>query len=150
MGFQSLNRLWRYAKEYGDARIRNTGVSHTEYQICAFLHFHHDMSQDAVANALCLDKTTVAKALLTLEGKGYIRREQNPENRRKNILSITDEGRANIADVIDIYDLWTDAVCSCLSLEEKEAFEEYLVRMIEKARQLSEENKSAMQAEKVD
>ena len=140
MGFHSINRLWRYAKEYGHNRIRNAGVSDTEYQICAFVHFHHDMSQDAVASALCLDKTTVAKALLSLEGKGYIQREQNPENRRKNILSITDQGRTTIADVVDVYDLWTDAVYSCLTLEEQEAFEEYLVRMIEKARQLSDEN----------
>lgn len=138
MSFRSLNRLLRYAKEYGHSRIRNAGVSDTEYQICAFLHFHHDMSQDAVASALCLDKTTVSKALLSLERKGYIRRVQNPENRRKNILSITDQGRTTIANVVDVYDLWTDAVYSCLSLEEQGAFEEYLERMLEKARQLSD------------
>ncbi len=140
MGFHSLNRLWRYAKEYGHTRIRNAGVSDTEYQICAFLHFHYDMSQDAVASALCLDKTTVAKALLSLEIKGYIRREQNPENRRKNVLSITDEGRATITDVIDVYDVWTDEVCSCLSMEEQEAFNDYLGRMVEKAKQISDKN----------
>ena len=140
MGFHSLNRLWRYAKEYGHTRIRNAGVSDTEYQICAFLHFHYDMSQDAVASALCLDKTTVAKALLSLEIKGYIRREQNPENRRKNVLSITDEGRATITDVIDVYDVWTDEVCSCLSMEEQKAFNDYLGRMVEKAKQISDKN----------
>lgn len=139
MGFHSLNRLLRYAKEYGHTRIRNAGVSDTEHQICAFVHFHHDLSQDAVATALCLDKTTVAKALRSLEAKGYIRREQNPENRRKNILSITDAGRKNIADVADVYDVWADAVYACLSSEEQKAFDEYLVRMIGKARQLSDE-----------
>lgn len=140
MGFHSLNLLWRYAREYGHSRIRNVGISDTEHQICAFLHFHQDMSQDAVASALCLDKTTVAKALLSLEVKGYIRREQNPENRRKNVLSITDAGRATIADVIDVYDVWTDEVCSCLSREEQEAFKDYLGRMVQKAKQLSDAN----------
>ncbi|HMM31685.1 MAG TPA: MarR family transcriptional regulator [Clostridia bacterium] len=130
-----------YAKEYGHARIRNTGISLTEYRICAFLHFHCDMSQDAVAAALCLDKTTVAKALLSLEGKGYVRREQNPVNRRKNTLSITPEGRATIAEAIDVYDTWSDAVYSCLSLEEQTEFHDYLERMVEKAKQLADESK---------
>lgn len=134
MDFHNLNLLGKYAKEYGHSKIRHTGVSDTEHMICAFLYFHEDVSQDTIANALVLDKTTVAKALLSLEGKGYVSRMQNLDNRRKNVLSITESGKTAIADVITVYDDWLASVMSCLSEDEQDKFNEYCSRLLEAAK----------------
>ena len=85
MNFNHLNLLLRYAKEYGHSRIREIGVTDTEHLICAFIYGHSNSSQDDVAAALKLDKTTVARAINTLDLKGYIDRKPKPLNRRKNI-----------------------------------------------------------------
>lgn len=129
MNFYQLNMLYRAARNYGHARIRNAGVTDTEHQICTFLHFHEEISQDDVAGGLQLDKTTVARALASLESKGMIQRVPNPQNRRKNILSLTDAGRSGIADVIHVYDEWMERVCGCLSAQEQEAFDQMVQRM---------------------
>ena len=137
MDFNTISILFKYAMRYGHTKIREAGVSDTEYKICTFLYFHTDAYQDMIANSLMLDKTTVAKAILSLEERGLIKRIQNPDNRRKNILNITDSGKKTIADVVGIYDEWLENIGSCLSNEEKEQFHDYCVRLLEKAKELS-------------
>lgn len=134
MEYHVIGLLSKYAKEYGHAKIREAGVSDTEHRICAFLYFHSGVYQDMVANTLMLDKTTVAKALVSLEERGLIVRVQNPDNRRKNILNITEAGKETIADIVNIYDEWLENVESCLSEEEKEQFHTYCMRLLEKAK----------------
>ncbi len=138
MNFNSISLLSKYAKEYGHARIREAGVTDTEHKICTFLYFHNDVYQDMIANTLMLDKTTVAKALVSLEVRGLILRVQNPENRRKNLLSITEAGKATIADIVGIYDEWLSQISACLSFEEQLQFDEYCHRLLETAKKINE------------
>ena len=142
MDFQNFSLFTKYAKEYGHSRIRDAGISDTEHKICAFLCFHSEVSQDHVAGALKIDKTTVAKALLSLEKKDFVSRERNPENRRKNILSITEKGKLAVADLLYVYDAWFTDVLSCLSETELRQFEELCGRILTNAKKLSEEEKS--------
>ncbi len=142
MDFNAISPLSRYAKEYGHAKIREAGVTDTEHKISTFLYFHSDVCQDTIANALMLDKTTVAKALVSLEARGLILRSRNPENRRKNTLAITDAGRATIMDVVGICDEWLSRVSACLSSEEQRSFEEYCGRLLAAAKNISEERQS--------
>ena len=135
MDFITISLLLKYAKGYGHTKIREAGVSDTEHKICTFLYFHSDAYQNMIANSLMLDKTTVAKAILSLEERGLIKRIQNPDNRRKNILNITDAGKQTITDVVGVYDEWLGNIESCLSNEEKEQFHDYCVRLLEKAKE---------------
>lgn len=137
MDFNTISLLLKYAKGYGHAKIREAGVSDTEHKICAFLYFHSDAYQDMIANSLMMDKTTIAKAILSLEERGLIKRIQNPDNRRKNILNITHAGKEKISDVVDVYDEWLEDIESCLSDEEKEQFHDYCKRLLEKAKEIS-------------
>ncbi len=138
MDFNTINLLLKYAKRYSHTKIREVGVSDTEHKICTFLYFHSDAYQDMIANFLMLDKTTVAKAILSLEKRGLIERIQNPDNRRKNILNITSAGKETIADVVDVYDEWFQNIESCLSDDEKKQFHNYCIRLLEKAKEINQ------------
>lgn len=137
MDFNTISLLLKYAKGYGHDKIREAGVSDTEHKICTFLYFHSDAYQDMIANYLMLDKTTVAKAILSLEERGLIKRVQNPDNRRKNILNITDAGKITISDVVGIYDEWLEVISSCLTEDEKDQFHDYCKRLLEKAKEIN-------------
>lgn len=139
MSFSKLYALMKYAKGYGHTQLKKIGVSDTEHLICAFVFGHSHSSQDDVAEALKLDKTTVAKALLTLEKKGYIERIPNPENRRKNIIYITELGKENISDVASIYDAWLDRISKVLEPQEWKQFEDYCERLLEMAEKVNRE-----------
>lgn len=131
MDFNQFNMLIALGREYGHAAIRDTGVSDTAHRICTFLYFHGEGSQDTVARALMLDKTTVAKALGTLEHKELISRTPDLSNRRRNVLRITDAGREAIRESVDIYDRWFETVCACLTAEEQRLMSAMLERLVD-------------------
>lgn len=143
MNYQQLNMLIKLGRDVGHERIRDAGFTDTEHAICTFLCFHDRVSQDNIAGALMLDKTTVAKALSAMESKGLIQREQNPRNRRENVIRITEIGRTNVSDSIHIYDRWLSELCSCLSPEERRQLDGYFDRIVQHAVQQHESFKNS-------
>lgn len=141
MRFHNLYLLLRNAKEFCHSQIKTIGLSDTEHMICTFLMGHCGGSQDDVAEALKLEKATVARALLSLEKKGYVVRSINRDNRRKYILTLTQFGKESIADVADIYDVWFHKISSCLSEQELKQFDEYCKRLLLASEDLNKEIK---------
>ncbi|NLU25049.1 MAG: MarR family transcriptional regulator [Clostridiales bacterium] len=139
MEFYSLYLLLRCAKEFGHGKIKSMGFSDTEHLICTFLLGHDYTSQDDVADTLKLDKTTVAKALLSLEKKGFVKRTVNSQNRRKYALTLTKSGRDNIADIVDVYDAWFREVSACLTPQEQLEFQGYCDRLLAAAEKANKE-----------
>lgn len=139
MTFNQLNMLIALGREYGHARIRDSGVSDTAHRICTFLCFHGEVSQDTVAGALMLDKTTVAKALGAMERKELISRTPDPSNRRRNILRITDAGKETISASVGIYDTWFQSILSCLTAEEQRQLDSMVQKLVNSARVIREQ-----------
>ncbi|MEN6595924.1 MAG: MarR family transcriptional regulator [Clostridiaceae bacterium] len=131
MNFAQLHMLLKLGREFGHEQIRDAGFTDTEHAICTFLCFHDQVSQDAIANALMLDKTTVAKALNAMESKGLIFREQNVRNRRENIIQISEAGKTSVSASIHVYDAWLSDICSCLSSEERQQLDDSFNKMID-------------------
>lgn len=141
MKFRNLHLLHRYAKEFVHNQIKNIGISDTEHMICTFLLGHLEASQDDVAEALKFDKATVARALSSLEKKGYVERSVNSVNRRKYILTLTQSGKESIAEIADIYDVWIQKISSCLTEQEQQQFDEYCKRLLIVSEELCKEIK---------
>jgi DNA-binding MarR family transcriptional regulator len=80
-----------------------------------------------------LDKTTLAKAVSALADKGLVVRTADPDNRRKNVLRLTDAGRDTIRESADIYDRWLNTVCACLTEAEQRQLSVLLNRLVENA-----------------
>jgi len=143
MDYKQLNTLIKLGRDFGHEQIRDTGFTDTEHGICTFLCFHDRVSQDYIATALLFDKTTVAKALSSMEGKGLIAREQNPANRRENCIHLSDAGRASVSGSVDLYDTWLKRACACLSAEEQLQLDGYFDRIVQNAIRLHEADKKS-------
>ena len=139
MDYAKLNMLIKLGREFGHEQIRDAGFSDTEHAICTFLCFHDHVSQDMIANALLQDKTTVAKALSALESEGLVAREQDEQNRRRNVIRITQTGRDSVSASMDIYDTWFRDISVGLSEQEREIFDRAIGKMIERALLLREQ-----------
>lgn len=139
MRFHNLYLLLRNAKEFCNIHIKIVGLSATEHMICTFLLGHYGGSQDDVAEALKIEKATVARALSSLEKKGYVERSVNSDNRRKYILTLTQTGKESIAEVADIYDVWLHKISSCLTEQEQKQFDEYCNRLLIASEELYKE-----------
>ena len=137
MDFQTLNLLFRCNKEFSHEKIRRQELSDTECMICSYIYSRENCSQDDVSVALKTDKTTVGKALMSLEKKNCVVRVQDAADKRVKRLSLTDTGQEKIAALADLHNNWLEKILTCLSQEEQEQFEDYCERLLAAAEQLT-------------
>ena len=138
MDYQKLNLLFRCNKEFNHAKIRMQNLSDTECMICSYIYSHENCSQDDVSVALKTDKTTVGKALASLEKKNCVARTQDEADKRIKRLSLTEIGCNKIAELLDIHNHWLRSIMTCLSKEEQKQFENYCDRLLTAAEKLTE------------
>ena len=136
MDYQILNLLFRCNKEFSHEKIRRQELSDTECMICSYIYSHENCSQDDVSAALKTDKTTVGKALASLENKGCVARTQDAADKRIKRLSLTDAGREKVAELVNIHNNWLRDIMTCLSEEEQKQFENYCKRLLATAEKL--------------
>ena len=137
MDYQTLNLLLRCNKEFSHAKIRSQKLSDTECMLCSYIYSHENCSQDDAAVALKTDKTTVGKALASLEKKRCILRAQDAFDKRIKRLSLTDLGRERVAELLDLHNNWLAEVLKCLTADEQRQFENYCERLLAAAEQLT-------------
>ena len=137
MDYQILNLLFRCSKEFSHEKIRRQELSDTECMICSYIYSRENCSQDDVSAALKTDKTTVGKALASLESKKCVVRTQDEADRRIKRLVLTDFGREKVAELVDIHNNWLHDVMTCLSPEEQKLFENYCERLLAAAEKLT-------------
>jgi DNA-binding MarR family transcriptional regulator len=53
-------------------------------------------SQQEVARRMGVDRTTMVALIDDLENKGLVERRQDPDDRRKNVVALTDTGRTTL------------------------------------------------------
>ena len=137
MDYQILKLLFRCNKEFSHEKIRKQELSDTECMICSYVYANENCSQDDVSVALKTDKTTVGKALASLENKACVMRMQDKADKRVKRLSLTDVGRKKVAELIDLHDNWLRDIMTCLSSEEQKQFENYCERLLAAAEKLA-------------
>lgn len=89
------------ASELDQLKI-HAGQDHVLYRLA----IAEGITQSELAEALCVDATTVAKTLGRLERDRLIERRSNPDDAREWRVHLTNDGRALVRPVIDI---WTGA-----------------------------------------
>jgi len=137
MDYQTLNLLFRCNKEFSHEKIRKQELSDTECMICSYIYSHENCSQDDVSAALKTDKTTVGKALMSLENKACVVRTQDDADKRVKRLLLTGIGREKVAELVDIHNNWLQEIMTCLSSEEQKQFENYCERLLSAAEKLT-------------
>lgn len=138
MDYQILNLLFRCNKEFSHEKIRLQELSDTECMICSYILSNEGSSQDDVANALKIDKTTVGKALMSLERKECVSRIQDAADKRVKRLWLTETGKNRISKLADLHDNWLREVMSCLNPDEQRQFEDYCTRLLTTAEKLAQ------------
>jgi DNA-binding MarR family transcriptional regulator len=69
------------------------GIDGRELAVLALLDNAGPQSQQEISRRLGVDRTTMVALTDTLEGRGFVRREPHPGDRRKNQVALTAAGR---------------------------------------------------------
>ena len=96
-------------------------------------------SQDELAKDICIDKSGVARALFSLEEKGFVERKTDPENKRRTLVFPTEKLLEAIPSVRSLTAEWNELVSEGISEDEFAIFQSVLFRMEKNARKIIEE-----------
>lgn len=99
---------------------------------------HQGMTQEQLAKHLCLNKSTVTRALNQLEEKGYVERRADVGDKRIYRIFSTRKSEKTLARVRTIAKDWNERITQGLSEAEIEQFYSILERMEQNAKEAVE------------
>ena len=108
------------------------------FRICA----DPGLSQDALVKHTRLNKSTVTRSLAYLEERGYIRREQDEEDKRSLLVYPTDKMLAALPEVRKLAREWNAALTEGIDDEELRIFESVLDKMERRAIEIAFERQT--------
>jgi DNA-binding MarR family transcriptional regulator len=97
----------------------------------------HDLSTNC-----SIDKGAVARALRKLEEQGLVKREVDENNRRQNMLSLTEKGHETLEQALIILDNWESEVYKDITVEEKEITHDVLKKISLKSFEMNQNLKN--------
>ena len=120
MILQYLSALARFGHMYTSGHLKEMQLTESQAHAILHLHYQKHCNQNDLSDFLMVDKSTVTKTLAKLEEKGYIRRAANANNRRENIITLTDLGETMVQKINTVAQTWTSQLLQNLTAEEKQ------------------------------
>lgn len=89
------------------------------YQITMLFEIYKgkNLSQNEIGSNYNIDKGVISRTLKKLEEDGFISREIDKDNRRRNIVSLTPKGEEVIEEIIKIFEEWEDEIYQDIDIE---------------------------------
>lgn len=100
-----IHNLSKNQMKYLNSRIDELNLGH-EMRFIMMIYDNPNISQDDLVSISGNSKANIAKTLKKLEDADYIRREVNPENRRKYMLKTTEKGDEIVPKIRQISRDW--------------------------------------------
>ena len=127
----TMSALVMYWKRYFEDSMREYSIrTVTMGAVLYSAYLHGGMVQDDIGKLLNMDKAYVTRELNSLARLGYIVREKDEADRRKNHIFVTPEGK-NAAQAIDkCRHQWIEAEFAGISEKDREVFFGILSKMV--------------------
>jgi MarR family transcriptional regulator, transcriptional regulator for hemolysin len=126
------HNMIRSARQIVNANLRPLNLSSAEGNILLHLLTQgHEMGQEQLVEQLDISKPAVSRALDSLEKKGFVTREQDPDDRRVHRVRLTDQAREIGPAVEQAYNQLYALAMQGISQEELDNFVKLFSRMSE-------------------
>ena len=128
-----LFRISRYFGLAGGLALRmceaHFGLTRREWGVMATVAMNEGLLSSELADKAQLDRARTSRALSGLEGKGWVRRQPLPGDRRRVAIHLTEEGRRMYERILPAMAQIHMDLVSVLSDEEVTQFDAMLARL---------------------
>jgi len=111
------------------ARLKGCGVTVEQFAILVQLWDRDGIIQRDLTRQLLKDKPNVTRILQKLEGKGYIKRQTHPQDRRIHLVFLTATGRDLEKELMPILDDYRASAYKGISRDTQEELKRTLVKI---------------------
>lgn len=130
---QKMGIVSRLAWEYAREKMDTDGLSSVQNKVCIAIYNNPGLSQDDVARALGMDKSSIAKLIAKLmEGK-YVTRQTNPQDRREYKLYLDERGEKVTQDLVNCLEEFQQNYISSIRPDLLEELNDVLNKILENA-----------------
>lgn len=133
-----LNNISRSQAIYRKSRISASDLHPGHYAFALTICHAPGRSQEEIARELCINKSTVARNLNSLEEKGYITRNPLPTDKRQFAVYPTDKMLAALPEIKSASSDWMQLLSDGIPQDELDVFNAVLERMQKRAREIIE------------
>ena len=119
--------------ELGTVALAPLGISGREAAVLRAIDAGRPVSQGEIARAMNVDRTTMVALIDDLQVKGLVRRRQDSDDRRRNVVELTDAGRGTVRRAADAVEQAERDFLGPLSAAETAQFKRILRLLLEDA-----------------
>ena len=127
-----LARLGMGFKARAVARADEAGFELYDYSVLAILAEGVRETQSTIAATMALDPSRLVALLDSLEERGLIERQRDPQDRRRHVVSITAEGTRTLGELRGLIREVEDEYFGALDVDERRVFHRLLLRLAAK------------------
>ncbi|MBO6123898.1 MAG: winged helix-turn-helix transcriptional regulator [Methanobrevibacter sp.] len=106
-------------------------ITKSELPFLIRIRYSDKTTQKELVELFKVSEGYTAKLLRKFEDKGYITRCEDPSNRRKKIVELTEKGKVKTDDLIGVIDEWEKIVTSDMTGEEVSLLKRLLFKVVE-------------------
>ena len=128
-----INVISRCAAAYRAEGLEGSGISSAHYFYILAICKNPGISQDKLAKKLYINKSSVARALQTLENDGFIERRQSENDRRVTLVYPTEKGNDLLPRVCEVSQNWHKFLAEALDDSERKVFMTLLEKVSDRA-----------------
>jgi DNA-binding MarR family transcriptional regulator len=126
-----LKRAFLDLEDLHGEHLDPLAISGRELSVLLLLQAREPESQQQAAERLRVDRTTMVALLDGLEAKGLVAREADPDDRRRNVVVLTDEGRHMLERAIRASDKAERRLLGALDESERTQLRALLARVVD-------------------
>lgn len=119
---RKITKIARETEKLVLLSLREEGVGTAEIDLIHALRHHPGCTQAALAELLHADKAAIARRTKNLEAKGFLVRQDDPNDRRSQLLYPTEKAEAMKASKAEIEASFYEYLTSMLTDDESETF----------------------------
>ncbi|QQO09638.1 MarR family winged helix-turn-helix transcriptional regulator [Breznakiella homolactica] len=127
-----ISILYRKNQVYLNIVLREYAVTSAESPFLLYLYKRDGISQEDLSAYLVIDKASTARAIQSLTEKGYVYREKDETDKRRNRVYLTDKARSARRGIDRKLRRWSRFLTEDLCPEVSDTVYTALERMVEK------------------
>ena len=127
---------------YLNSKFKSLNINPTQLSFLFEIKCKKNINQHDLSTNCSIDKGAVARALRKLEKQGLVKREVDENNRRQNMLSLTEKGHETLEQAMIILDNWEKEVYKDITAEEKEITHDVLKKISLKSFEMNQNLKN--------
>jgi DNA-binding MarR family transcriptional regulator len=125
-----LSILHRQAQIYINFALKEFEITSAEYSFLMYLYHHSGASQEELSTYLYIDKSATARAIKSLEQKGYVIRLKDEGDKRYNRVFLTEKAKSIESKVKDKILGWSEMLTEGMEPEKVEFMLKGLEEMV--------------------